>query len=59
MSLDLPLIALVDIAGRRRKILTYIGKKKTRAKLELLRLARLICRDPRATKLDMQRHQVK
>jgi hypothetical protein len=56
--LDLPLASLVGIAGKRRKLLTCT-QETTRAKLERLRSARLIRRDPEATKLDMHRLQVR
>jgi hypothetical protein len=60
LGLDLPLSALVGVAGRRRKILTCTQiNKTTRAKLERLRLARLICRDPKATNSRHARLQVK
>jgi hypothetical protein len=50
LGLDLPLTALVGVAGRRKKILIYTQINKiTRAKLERLRSARLIRRDPKAT----------
>jgi hypothetical protein len=54
------MIALVDVAGRRRKILicTLINKT-TRAKLERLRSARLIRCDPKATNSRHARLQVK
>jgi hypothetical protein len=52
IGLDHPLIALVGIV-RRRKILTCTQTNTTRAKLEQLRSAILIRRDPKATKLDM------
>jgi hypothetical protein len=59
-GLDLPLTALVGIAGRRRKILTCTQiNKTTRAKLERLRSARLIRRDPKATNSRHVRLQVK
>jgi hypothetical protein len=41
------------------KILTCTQKDTTRAKLERLRSARLIRRDPKATKLDKQRLQMR
>jgi hypothetical protein len=47
--LDLPLIALVGVAGRKRKILTCTQTKQNqkKQKLERLRSIRLICRDPK------------
>jgi hypothetical protein len=52
--------ALVDVAGRRRKILTYTQINKIiRAKLERLRSARLICHDLKATNSRHARLQVK
>jgi hypothetical protein len=60
LGLDLPLTALVGVAGRRRKILTCtLINKTTRAKLERLRSARLIRRDPKATNSRHARLQVK
>jgi hypothetical protein len=52
IGLDLPITAVVGVGGRRRKILT-------RAKLERLLTTRLIRLDPKATKLDMQRLQMR
>jgi hypothetical protein len=52
IGLDLPITAVVGVGGRRRKILT-------RAKLERLLTTRLIHLDPKATKLDMQRLQMR
>jgi hypothetical protein len=52
IGLDLPITAVVGVSGRRRKILT-------RAKLERLLTTRLIRLDPKATKLDMQRLQMR
>jgi hypothetical protein len=49
IGLDLSLIALVDIARRRRNILTCTQDKTTKVKLERLRSARLIHRDQMAT----------
>jgi hypothetical protein len=58
IGLDLPLIALIGITGRRRKtILTCTQDKTTRAKIKRLRSTRLIRHDTKATKLDMQRLQ--
>jgi hypothetical protein len=57
IGLDLPLIALVGITRRRKKILTCTQDKTTRAKVERLRSARPIHRDLKAMKLDMQRLQ--
>jgi hypothetical protein len=47
--LDLPLIALIGVTGRRRNIPTGTNNDTIRAKLERLHSARLICRDPEAT----------
>jgi hypothetical protein len=51
VGLDLPLTALVGIAERKRKILTYtqMKQKPQKQKLERLRSTRLIRRDPKAT----------
>jgi hypothetical protein len=46
--LDLPLASLVSITGKRKKLLTCTHET-TRAKLELLRLARLINGDQNTT----------
>jgi hypothetical protein len=60
LGLDLPLTALVDVTGRRRKIFTCTQiNKVTRTKLERLRSARLIQRDPKATNSRHARLQVK
>jgi hypothetical protein len=60
LGLDLPQTALVGVTGRRRKILTCTQiNKRTRAKLERLRSARLICRDPKVTNSRHARLQVK
>jgi hypothetical protein len=60
LSLDLPLTALIGIAGRRRKILTCTRiNKTTRAKFERLRSTRLIRRDLKATNSRHARLQVK
>ena len=59
LGLDLPLTALVGVARRRRKILICTQIKTTRAKLERLRSARLIRRDPKATNSRHARLQVK
>jgi hypothetical protein len=60
LDLDLPLTALVGVVGRMRKILTCTQINKiTRAKLERLRSARLIRRDPKATNSKHARLQVK
>jgi hypothetical protein len=48
LSLDLPLVSLVGITGKRKKILTYT-QETLRAKLERLRSARLIHRDQMIT----------
>jgi hypothetical protein len=42
--LDLPLVSLIGITGKRKKILTYT-QETTRAKLERLRSIRLIHHD--------------
>jgi hypothetical protein len=49
--MDLPLTALIDVAERKRKILTYTQTKQKlqKQKLERLRSTRLIRRDPKAT----------
>jgi hypothetical protein len=52
-GLDLPVTTLIGIAGKRKRILTCT-QEAIRAKLERLRSARLIRRDSKATKLDMQ-----
>jgi hypothetical protein len=52
IGLDLPITAVVGVGGRRRNILT-------RAKLERLLTTRLIRLDLKATKLDMQRLQMR
>jgi hypothetical protein len=54
-SLNFPLIAANSLTGRVIETYTYTDKKC--AKLERLWSARLIRRDPNATKLDMQRLQ--
>jgi hypothetical protein len=60
LGLDLPLTALIGVAGRRRKILTCTQIKKIiRAKLERLCSARLIRRDPKAMNSRHARLQVK
>jgi hypothetical protein len=51
-NLDFPLMDAIGIAGRERGTCTHTDIKSI--KLERLRLARLIRRDPKATKLDMQ-----
>jgi hypothetical protein len=48
IGLDLPLITLVGITGKGKKLLTYT-QETTRAKLELLRLAKLIHGDQKTT----------
>jgi hypothetical protein len=48
ISLDLPLVSLISITGKGKKILTCT-QETTRAKLERLRLARLIHHDQKAT----------
>jgi hypothetical protein len=53
VGLNFPLATLVGIAER-RKILTCTKKIDTKAKFDRLRSARLIRRDSKATKLDMQ-----
>jgi hypothetical protein len=51
IGLDLPLIALVSVIGRKRKILTYtqMNQNHTKQKLERLHSTRLIHCDPKAT----------
>jgi hypothetical protein len=46
--LDLPLVSLIGIVGKRKKLLTYT-QETVRAKLERLRLARLIHNDQKTT----------
>jgi hypothetical protein len=48
IGLDFPLTTLVDIAGKRKQLLTCT-QKTTRAKLERLRSARLIQGDQKIT----------
>jgi hypothetical protein len=48
IGLDLPLTSLVGITGKRKKLLTCTHET-TRAKLERLRLARLIHDDQKTT----------
>jgi hypothetical protein len=48
ISLDFPLITLIGITGKRKQLLTYT-QKTARAKLERLRLARLIQGDQKIT----------
>jgi hypothetical protein len=48
LGLDLPLMTLIRIAGKRKQLLTYT-QETTRAKLEWLRLARLIHGDEKIT----------
>jgi hypothetical protein len=48
IGLDLPLIALIDIAGKRKQILTCT-QETTRAKLERLCLAKLVHDDHQIT----------
>jgi hypothetical protein len=48
IGLDLSLTSLIDIIGKRKKILTYT-QETTRAKLERLCLARLINHDQTTT----------
>jgi hypothetical protein len=51
IGLDLPLTALIDVTGRKRKILTCTQSKQKHKKQKLERLCsiRLIRRDPKAT----------
>jgi hypothetical protein len=55
-SLDFPLMVINDITGREER--RTPADKSYKAKLECLRSARLIHRDPKATKLDMQMLQM-
>jgi hypothetical protein len=48
LGFDFPLTTLVGITGKRKQLLTYT-QKTTRAKLERLRLARLIQGDQKIT----------
>jgi hypothetical protein len=48
IGLDLPLASLVDIIGKRKKLLTCT-QETTRVKLEWLRLTRLIHSDQKTT----------
>jgi hypothetical protein len=48
IGLDLPLVAFVGITGKRKKLLTHT-QETTRAKLERLRLGRLIHGDQKIT----------
>jgi hypothetical protein len=46
--LDIPLLSLIGVAGKRKKFLTYT-QETTRAKLERLRSIRLIHGDQKTT----------
>jgi hypothetical protein len=48
INLDFPLVSLVDITGKRKKLPTYT-QETTRAKFERLRSARLIHSDQKTT----------
>jgi hypothetical protein len=58
-GLDFPLTAINDITGRESEREKPAHNKDTKsAKVERLRSARLIRRDPKAMKLDVQRLQM-
>jgi hypothetical protein len=52
-SLDFPVMAAIGISRREREKPAH-NKDTKSTKLERLCLARLICHDPKATKLNMQ-----